>query len=80
MIATVGLIDPLDDLFAALMLEVDVDIGRLRRSPETNLSNSSSCFAGSIEVTPRTKQTQLLAADSRPWQSIPRLRASRTIA
>ena len=28
-VAAVGLVDPLDDLFAALMLEIDVDVGRL---------------------------------------------------
>jgi hypothetical protein len=32
-VATVGLVDPLNDLFATLMLEVDVDVGRLAALP-----------------------------------------------
>ena len=54
-VVAVGLVDPLDHLLAPLVLEIDVDVGRLvARSSETKRSNSRSCSTGSIEVMPST--------------------------
>jgi hypothetical protein len=40
------LIDPLDDLLAALRLEVDVDVGRLAPLGETKRSNRGRSASG----------------------------------
>ena len=46
-LAAIFLVDVLDDLFAPLVLEIDIDVGRLARSLDTKRSNRRSIFSGS---------------------------------
>src|SRR3546814_8541898 len=48
------------------------------RSSDTKREKSRSCLSGSMDVTPSRKQTMLFAADPRPWQRIPFVRAKAT--
>ena len=53
-VAAVFLVDVLDHFLAPLMLEIDVDVGRLLALlAEMNRSNSRSLVAGSTAVIPR---------------------------
>ncbi len=79
MVAPIGVIDPLDDLLAPFMLEIDVDVGRFAAFSETKRSKSSSCLIGSMLVMPSTKQTQLLAATRAPDRGCRACRLSATM-
>ena len=79
-LAAVALVDVLHHLFAPLMLEIDVDVGRLVALGEMKRSNRRSCLVGSTSVMPRQKQTAELAAEPRPWHRMPRPRAKRTMS
>ena len=52
--AAIALIDVLDDFLAALMLEIDIDIGGAPLSSEMKRAKSTLCSAGSTQVMPRT--------------------------
>ena len=53
-LAAIALVDVLDHLFAPLMLEIDVDVGRLVARPaEMKRANSSLIWSGSTAVMPR---------------------------
>ncbi len=69
--AAVAPVDVLDHLLAPLVLEIDVDIGRLAAvlGNEAGEQKLASC-PDSTAVMPRQKHTALLAAEPRPWQRI----------
>ena len=79
MVAAVGLVDPLDDFLAPLMLEIDIDVGRL------------AALLGDEALEQQVVPDRIdrgdaehvadgeLAAEPRPWQRMSWLRAKRTI-
>jgi hypothetical protein len=69
-VAAVALIDILDHLLAPLMLEIDIDVGRLVAFFRKEAREEQIVLIGSTEVTPSRKQTIELAAEPRPWQRI----------
>ena len=51
-VAAVFIVNILDDFFALLMLEIDIDVGGSSRSRETKRLNSMLMRAGSTSVMP----------------------------
>ncbi len=61
------------------MLEIDVDVGRLAAFARDEALEQQLVLDRSMLVMPSTKQTQLFAAEPRPWQRMPRRRLSATM-
>ncbi|MFN8515180.1 MAG: hypothetical protein U0841_21870 [Chloroflexia bacterium] len=71
MLRAVGPVEMLDDLLAAGVPEVDVDVGRLPRSSDKNRSKRRRFDNGSTREMPRVWETTDPAAEPRPWQGMP---------
>ncbi len=70
-LAAIAFVNILDDLFAPLVLEIDIDVGRLIAVCRNEAGEQQvSSWSGLTSVMPRQKQTALLAAEPRPWQRI----------
>ena len=67
-LAAVAVVDILDHLLAPLVLEIDVDVGRLVALGRDEALEQQVDLGGIDAVMPRQKQTAQLAAEPRPWQ------------
>jgi hypothetical protein len=77
--AAIGFIDPLDDLFPALMLEVHIDIGRLLALARDEALEEQLMLDGIDRGDAQQIADAAVGGAAAPWQRMPRRRLSATM-